>query len=391
MRIKELPKEEYEKRVEKLQSLMKKNDLDLIACYSSECESGVIRYFTGFWPFFDFASLLIPREGEPILLTGGPESADFAKVSSKIKNVDINPLLVETSAPTEWIRKAESNNFSEILKKYKFTKNIKKIGVSNYNIFPNLLFKDLIEALPAAEVYNVDDLILELQSLKSEIEIPFIEEAYKIAQQSLIKAIQSIKEGVAEYEIEAVARKEMLELGAEGTPYPAWVCSGNNTILSLCRSTDKKINKNELIQLTIGSKYMGYCGNICRPVSLGKPKDNALRLMKIGVEASNYAINKIKPGIQASDVFKGYYEILLKYNLEEFALYGPAHGTGFSEVEGLWMSENANFIIKPNMLFNVDIWLSDSTNGLRFEDGILITENGIKMLTSYKREVIILE
>jgi len=69
-------------------------------------------------------------------------------------------------------------------------------------------------------VYNVDDLILELQSLKSEIEIPFIEEAYKIAQQSLIKAIQSIKEGVAEYEIEAVARKEMLELGAEGTPTP---------------------------------------------------------------------------------------------------------------------------------------------------------------------------
>jgi len=120
MRIKELPKEEYEKRVEKLQSLMKKNDLDLIACYSSECESGVIRYFTGFWPFFDFASLLIPREGEPILLTGGPESADFAKVSSKIKNVDINPLLVETSAPTEWIRKAESNNFSEILKKSVF-------------------------------------------------------------------------------------------------------------------------------------------------------------------------------------------------------------------------------------------------------------------------------
>ena len=100
MRIKELPKEEYEKRVEKLQSLMKKNDLDLIACYSSECESGVIRYFTGFWPFFDFASLLIPREGEPILLTGGPESADFAKVSSKIKNCHCEPGGVATLPDT---------------------------------------------------------------------------------------------------------------------------------------------------------------------------------------------------------------------------------------------------------------------------------------------------
>jgi Xaa-Pro aminopeptidase len=42
------------------------------------------------------------------------------------------------------------------------------------------------------------------------------------------------------------------------------------------------------------------------------------------------------------------------------------------------------------MLFNVDIWLSDGTHGLRYEDGILVTETGIKELTSYRREAIIL-
>ena len=40
------------------------------------------------------------------------------------------------------------------------------------------------------------------------------------------------------------------------------------------------------------------------------------------------------------------------------------------------------------MVFNVDIWLSDGEAGLRYEDGILVTETGVKELTTYKREII---
>ena len=43
-----------------------------------------------------------------------------------------------------------------------------------------------------------------------------------------------------------------------------------------------------------------------------------------------------------------------------------------------------------HVLFNVDIWLSDGTNGLRYEDGILVTRTGNRELTSYRQEAIIL-
>jgi Xaa-Pro aminopeptidase len=42
------------------------------------------------------------------------------------------------------------------------------------------------------------------------------------------------------------------------------------------------------------------------------------------------------------------------------------------------------------MLFNVDIWLSDGTYGLRYEDGVLVTESGVRELSGYRREVIVL-
>ncbi len=106
------------------------------------------------------------------------------------------------------------------------------------------------------------------------------------------------------------------------------------------------------------------------------------------MEAVGYALKAIRPGRRAHDVFQGYYDILARNGFEKLTLYGPAHGTGHAEVEGLWLADKADFTIQPNMLFNIDIWLSDGTYGMRYEDGVLVTGNGLKELTSWRREVI---
>jgi Xaa-Pro aminopeptidase len=202
-------------------------------------------------------------------------------------------------------------------------------------------------------------------------------------------ALAAAGPGRQEWELEAVARSKMVQMGAEGMSYPSWVCSGPNTRLSLCRSTNRAVQKSDLVQFTFGAKYMGYCGNMCRPFSIGKPPSAVRKLMDVALEAMNYAIGAIRPGVRAGNVFDGYYKILSRYGFENFTLYGPAHGTGSSEVEGLWLAKSADFIIQRNMLFNVDIWLSDGEHGLRYEDGVLVTDTGLKELTSYRREVII--
>ena len=146
----------------------------------------------------------------------------------------------------------------------------------------------------------------------------------------------------------------------------------------------------DLVQFTFGAKYMGYCGNMCRPFALRHAPAPARKLLEAALEAVHYALATIRPGVKASQVFAGYYDILARYGFEEFTLYGPAHGTGHSEVEGLWLARQAEFTIQPNMLFNIDIWLSDGTYGLRFEDGVLTTRDGLRELTSFRREVIVL-
>jgi Xaa-Pro aminopeptidase len=72
----------------------------------------------------------------------------------------------------------------------------------------------------------------------------------------------------------------------------------------------------------------------------------------------------------------------------QFAIYRPAHGSGSSEVEGLWLGAGSDLIIRPGMQFNVDVWLNDGGYGLRYEDGLIVTEDGVEELTSYRREII---
>ena len=388
MRLKPLPSTEFMRRVKKLQSELQREGLDVFVSYSSECESAASRYLTGFWPFFDFSCVIVPSDGAAVLVTGGPESLEFAKGFSRVPEIKVNPLLVETSAP-DWVPDVSGESFSEILPKVCGSVP-KRIGIANWNIFPHILFEDLKKAAPGADFVPADDVFLRVQMVKSDEEIPYIVEAYHIAEEAMKAALSEARPGKREWELEAVARSVMLKMGAEGMPYPSWVCSGPNTRLSLCRSTDRVLNKNELVQFTFGVKYMGYCGNMCRPFAIGKVPDDARKLMDVALEAVNYALKAIKPGVRASEIFDGYYEILARYGYENFTLYGPAHGTGSSEVEGLWLAKKAEFTIQPNMLFNIDVWLSDGNIGLRYEDGVLVTGGGVRELTGYRREAIVL-
>jgi Xaa-Pro aminopeptidase len=386
MRLQPLPASEFEDRVRRLQAELARAGLDAFVGYSSESESGTSRYLAGFWPFFDFACVVVPSTGTATLVTGGPESFEFATRFSRAPQVRINPLLVESSPP-QWVPEVKGESFATLLPALCGSVP-KRVGIGGWNIFPHVLFEDLRKGAPKAEYVPADDLLLRVQAIKTEAEIPFIVEAYRITEAALKAALEAARPGKTEWDLEAAARTVMLAHGAEGTPYPPWVCSGPNSPLSLCRSTDRAIGRDELVQLTIGAKYAGYCGNMCRPFSIGKMPAAARKLADAALEAVTYSLSAIRPGRTASDVFQGYHALLSRYGYENFTLYGPAHGTGHSEVEGLWLGRDAGFVIQPGMLFNIDIWLSDGTHGMRFEDGVLVTADGLRELTSFRREVI---
>src|SRR5512139_1182972 len=294
MRTTIIPDSDFRDRVRRLQAELAQADLDVLVTYSSESEPASSRYLADFWPFFDFAGIVVPREGPPALVTGGPESYEFAKQFSRIKDIHIHPLYVESSAP-DWVPPVDYEDFATILKAVCGALP-RRVGVADWNIFPHPIFKDLQAAVGVGEIVPADDVLVNVKCIKSPYEIAAIRQAYWITEQAMIDVLESVAEGQAEWEIEARAHATMRRLGAEGTSYPIWVCSGPNTRQSLCRSTNRRIRRNELAQLTFGARYMGYCGNMCRPFAIGAPPERARELMSVALEAVEGALRDIRPG-----------------------------------------------------------------------------------------------
>ena len=78
--------QETEKRIQKVVNLLNEKDTDIAVIYFDELNVANGWYLTGWCGQFEKGSVLIPVEGEPILL-GGPESEPFAKMNSAITKV----------------------------------------------------------------------------------------------------------------------------------------------------------------------------------------------------------------------------------------------------------------------------------------------------------------
>jgi Xaa-Pro aminopeptidase len=61
------------------------------------------------------------------------------------------------------------------------------------------------------------------------------------------------------------------------------------------------------------------------------------------------------------------------------------------EVEAPWMETNSTYLLKPNMTFQIDSFVSGSTFGLRWEKGIVVTETGCESLCNPIGDIIELD
>lgn len=386
--IMQIPRAEYEQRIACVQEKMRAKEIDVLISHACGCESATVRYLTNFWAVFDFVGVVIPVIGKPILLTGGPESLDFAIKFAQIDDVRVHPMYVETSAP-EWDKPTTPVDFSNVFSELRERMPIKRIGIANVNTLPHVIFSDIERGAEGAEMVSAEDIIMGLRAVKSETEIALIREACRITEQAAIAAAELVRPGSREWEIQARWMGKAFELGAEGTGYPVWVTSGPSTYQSLCKSTDRILQNDEMVQFSLGAKYNGYCGNIGRAFVLGKLPERHMDMIKIAHECLDETILSMKPGVAFASVYDRFQELLTKYGLGGTSLYGPAHSTGLQECEDPWVDNRTNRVLEPNMVFNIDIWIADHQYGVRVEDCVLIKQGGIEQLTTWSRKPIL--
>ncbi len=381
-----IPDYEYKERIKKAAELVREKGLDVMVVCSTESDYANARYFSGFWPLFERAGVAISARGDAALMVG-PESAIFAKDFGKIDKIFVLKEFRESADPA--YPELHADTFSDVFKAIGVTGENIKIGLGSYVECTLPIFEGLKNSFPKAEIVKCNDIMVNLRKIKSINELACIREGFRIIELATDEVIKALRPGVTELEMVGVAQKVIYENGAEYEGLPMYVFSEASTRHAISRSSYRKIEKGDIVQLNLSAKIDGYSPAIGLPVIMGKLEGERRRIVDFCLKAHDWTVDRIKAGVMASDIAKDFYKLYEENGMKENFVYGPCHGTGMIEVEAPWMETISDYPLEENMTFQVDTFISGPTFGCRWEKGIAVTKDGCESMTDYLKKGII--
>lgn len=253
--------------------------------------------------------------------------------------------------------------------------------VKEYNQFLSWGFK----ILDCEEIFN------QMRSIKTQTEIDKTIVACEIAEKAMQKAIENVYEGITELQLKAIIEQKIIEHGAEGTSFETIVAFGKNSAIPHHKSNDTKLKLDMPILIDMGAKYQGYSSDITRTFFYGNPSKEFIFRYNEVLNANVVAEQSIKVG-DVTDVADGYARAELeKQGLAKYFTHSLGHGIGLEVHEYPTLSPKRKQELKENMLFTIEPGVYfEGEYGIRIEDTVLLTKNGIKRLfTDDKRLKII--
>ena len=294
------------------------------------------------------------------------------------------------------------NGASEILSLKEFTRYIKekkkKIAylpppakiIQPYGFYANPARKNLENKLVRSGLVKSDlkdarREIARIRQVKEEVEIDCIKKAIEATKYGLMQAKSIINTAENEIDLERAAAAEFYGR-ADGHAYTPIVASGANAATIHHRDNYTPLKKNQLILFDTGAKYHGYASDVSRTYARGKPTKRMLEIYDAVSEIHEYALSILRPGISIKDfhdtVCEKYREFTAKLGVN-FYPEGFPHLVG--HYLGLDIHDAGDYFtpLTPGCVLTVEpgIYLPDEGIGVRIEDDVLITKDGIENLT----------
>ena len=386
-----IPDAEFGKRIAALRAKMAEAGVDLAMAFSNLLDPSAVRYFCDFAAVNESAALIVPLEGE-VTVCSGQASYDYALIKNRLEGsvIKVFPEIGEVSGfEYDFAGQLDfAAYFRELKAKYK----VRKIGIMGRLTFPAIIYNKLASVFEGAEIVDFDDELYDLRLIKSEAEIACLTKCWDMISGVMRETMPQIRAGMTEREIQGMLEGNILKAGAESyvQAFAPMVATGSvNSHISMCRSSERKVQESEILSIAAGVCYEGYNGIICTPYVLGKIPQEIRDAVHCAYDALDEASSKMKPGVLAADVLNAYTEYHKKYGYLEFCPYGSLHSTGLLECEAPSFSVTNGRIIRENMAMCIDAYFKGMPWGsFRIEDCYLVTEKGAKRMTSYNTAAI---
>jgi Xaa-Pro aminopeptidase len=383
----EIPKSEYAQRIEKVRNLMQTKDVDAVFVYHDELRMYNGCYLTGYWPTIESGAVLVPREGQPLLL-GGPEASPYAKEVSAIQEMRSAECFM---VPEEEYPGAVILSLPEIFTEALQGKALKRLGLVGYDIVPYGIIQDLIRAFPSAEFVDLTREYTLMRAVKSNAEIAIMSACFDLGAEGLQAAIPLIRPGATEYEVIGAAEGKMRSLGLDGFNFRGICGSGPRSNGVVPPATARKMLAGELLLFGFGPKLRGYSAGTCMSFTVDNPPSDKQRQLMIDLaDALEMTRNAMKPGLKGKDIDAIPREFLTRKGYGKYLSMGFVHTVGLNEYELPFFGPNSEDVLVENITVCVDISLFNHPefNGARHEAGYVIRSDGAHPLSKNLEDLI---
>ncbi|MEG0934101.1 MAG: Xaa-Pro peptidase family protein [Clostridia bacterium] len=374
-------KQETDKRIQALKEILRKEGLDAALIYYDELNIANGWYLTGWCPQFEKGAVLVPIEGEAMLL-GGPESEPFAQMASAIQKTRCFPVFM---VPDEEYPNATIINFKQLNDELLASgTHLNRIGFVGTSTIPHQVYMDFQKGFGGIELVDITDQFETMRAYKSKWEGEQIMAATHLCDLAYDKMAAAIHPGAYEYEVAAAGEHICRANGASSFAYTCIVGSGARAKAVVPTATNKVMEDGELVMIGIAPRVNGYAGTFgdTLPVN-GVYTPRQKDLINHMRETMRLTKAMLRPGMTGHEIDvpgRKYYE---KHNLAQYIVCPFAHSIGLMEAEAPFFGPNGDFVLVPGMTVMVDVSFFNhpELHGGRIETGYMITQTGCTPLS----------
>jgi Xaa-Pro dipeptidase len=258
----------------------------------------------------------------------------------------------------------------------------------------------LSDLMPEVKLSFVGGIVEEMRMCKSPREIELIRESCRWGNLAHRLLQEYSRAGAKEIEISnrASAEATAAMLKALGPIYcPAGSASafagfrgqvGPNSALPHAVTINATLQPGDTLVTGAAADIYGYHSELERTMFVGEPNAKQRKFFELMLGAQDLALATIKPGIPCSAVERELQRYYREHDLMAYVRHHTGHNIGLQGHEMPFLDLGDDTIIQPGMLFTVEPGLYvEGLGGFRHSDTIVVTEDGIEVLTYYPRNL----
>lgn len=354
-------------RVERVRELMKERGLDLLLL----SVGADLPYLSGYqaMPLERLTMLVIPGEGRAVLVVPQLEAP---RVTRHPEIFAIRPW-GETEDPVAVVADLAAGARRAA------------VGDQTWSVF----LLGLQERMPGVRFEPATPITRELRMRKDPTEVEFLRRAAQAADRVVGRLRRHPFRGKSERQLAREIAQMTVEEGHEAATLTI-VASGPNAASPHHEPADRVIAEGDGVVVDFGGRVAGYHSDTSRTFFVGEPDRQFEEAYRVLARAQRTAVEAIGPGVTAQAVDRAARAVIEEAGYGEYFVHRTGHGIGLEGHEHPYIVEGNDLPLEPGMAFSVEpgIYLPGQF-GMRVEDIVVVTEDGVERLNRSDRSLAI--